>query len=1021
MTTEPAPAAPVPRAPFRGGVGRRVGLGLLVMVGVLLGVSGAALYDLAQFRHALSDLSNGALPRITTGAVLNGGLQQVLSQATRLGVAASHPERRVTLAELTANLTAVTRSAQALSDIEGGATLAGVLGTLVPTVADLDRLVAERIDAAARTDDALDETRRLSAEAGALVAAVLPTLPADRLGPLTAWTNTVNRVLNESTHAGNSRFQREIARAQRDAAAALSALPALHAGLPAEQAERFAALHRRLEAALLGPSGLLPSLMERQAAIARSKALTNQVLVMVEEVVKISHALFERINAAAAGEANGLSELAATQNRILVGLGALGFLVALGVYLYLRRFLTLRLVRLNDAVLDRVEGRETPLPDGGTDEIATISRSIRHFLDEIARRQQQVEEARRRAEEASRAKGDFLANMSHEIRTPMNAILGLSHLALRAGPPPRQRGYLTRIRASATALLGIINDILDVSKIEAGMLTLERVPFDLSAVLDMVAGTAALSAEEKGLVLRLEVAPDVPTALLGDPLRLGQVLLNLVNNAVKFTESGSVVLGVTAAPPATGKDAETELRFAVRDTGIGMTAEQVARLFQPFAQADSSTTRRYGGTGLGLAISRRLAVMMGGGIAVDSTPGLGSTFRFTVTVGVQDGAATALPAVADPALVEPGLAGLQVDEPLRGLRVLVADDNAVNRLVARELLEDAGLAVTAVASGGEAVRLALEPGAGYAALLTDIQMPDMDGFAVARAIRRQCGPDRLPIIAMTAHALEEERRRCLDAGMDDHIAKPVEPHRLVAVLNRRLKPFGRREALPVAKAAAMEAGHSGTLPDSLEGFDLAPALARMNGRALTLRRAILDFLDRYGDAPVRLEHLRRAGDGPAMERYAHGLRGSAGTVGAMAASAAAAALELAAREERWDAVPALVADLSAALGPALASAETLRALEMAAEGAPDVPAARPDRPNGGEEALRLLEEALRSGSLSAAARFAALRGLLAGHGHDEALDKVGRAVEALDFAAARAALERLATAWTRERDRETTP
>ncbi|QCN97535.1 response regulator (plasmid) [Azospirillum argentinense] len=1012
MTTEPAPTAPIPRAPFRGGVGRRVGLGLLVMVGVLLGVSGAALYDLAQFRHALSDLSNGALPRITTGAVLNGGLQQVLSQATRLGGATSHPERRVTLAELTANLTAVTRSAQALSDIEGGATLAGVLGTLVPTLADLDRLVAERIDAAARSDDALDETRRLSAEAGALVAAVLPTLPPDRLGPLTAWTNTVNRVLNESTHAGNSRFQREIARAQRDAAAALSALPALHAGLPPEQAERFAALHGRLETALLGPSGLLPSLMERQAAIARSKALTNQVLVMVEEVVKIAHALFERINAAAADEADGLSELAATQNRILIGLGALGFLVALGVYLYLRRFLTLRLVRLNDAVLDRVEGRETPLPDGGTDEIATISRSIRHFLDEIARRQQQVEEARRRAEEASRAKGDFLANMSHEIRTPMNAILGLSHLALRAGPPPRQRGYLTRIRASATALLGIINDILDVSKIEAGMLTLERVPFDLSAVLDMVAGTAALSAEEKGLALRLEVAPGVPTALLGDPLRLGQVLLNLVNNAVKFTESGSVVLGVTVAERTEG-EGETELRFAVRDTGIGMTAEQVARLFQPFAQADSSTTRRYGGTGLGLAISRRLAVMMGGGIAVDSAPGLGSTFRFTVTVGVQDGAATALPA----ALADPGLAGLQVDEPLRGLRVLVADDNAVNRLVARELLEDAGLVVTAVGSGGEAVRLALEPGAGYAALLTDVQMPDMDGFAVARAIRRQCGPDRLPIIAMTAHALEEERRRCLDAGMDDHIAKPVEPHRLVAVLNRWLKPFGRREAPPVAKGAEMDA----VLPDGLEGFDLAPALVRMNGRARTLRRAILDFLDRYGDAPVRLEHLRRAGDGPALERFAHGLRGSAGTVGALAASAAAAALELAAREERWDAIPGLVADLSAALGPALASAETLRSAEVAVEVVPDIPAVPLVDPDTLDEALRALEEALRSGSLSAAARFDAVRGLLAGRGHDEAVDKVGRAVEELDFAAARAALERLTAAWTRERDRETTP
>ncbi len=1008
---EAATGAPAPstaaraavRAAFRGGVGRRVGLGLLVMVGVLLSVSGTALYDLAQFRHALSDLSNGALPRITTGAVLNGGLQQVLSQATRLGAAASHPERRVTLAELTANLTAVTQSAHALSGIEGGATLAGVLGTLVPTVEDLDRLVAERIAAAARADAALDETRGLSAEAGTLVAAVLPTLPPDRLGPLTAWTNTVNRVLNESAHAGNSRFQRDILRAQRDAAAALSALPSLHAGLPPEQAERFADLNRRLETALLGPSGLLPSLIERQAAIARSKALTHQVLVMVEEVVKIAHALFERINAAAAGEAHGLSELAASQNRILVGLGALGFLVALGVYLYLRRFLTLRLVRLNDAVLDRVEGRETPLPDGGTDEIATISCSIRHFLDEIARRQQQVEEARRRAEEASRAKSDFLANMSHEIRTPMNAILGLSHLALRAGAPPRQRGYLTRIRASATALLGIINDILDVSKIEAGMLTLERVPFDLTTVLDMVAGTATLSAEEKGLALRLEVAPDVPTALLGDPLRLGQVLLNLVNNAVKFTERGGVDLSVTAASRTAG---EAELRFAVRDTGIGMTAEQVSRLFQPFAQADSSTTRRYGGTGLGLAISRRLAVMMGGGITVDSTPGQGSTFRFAVTAGVQDGPA--------PALADPGLAGLLVEEPLRGLRVLVADDNAINRLVAREILEDAGLAVTAVGSGAEAVRLALEPGAGYAALLSDIQMPDMDGFEVARAIRRYCGTDRLPIIAMTAHALEEERRRCLAAGMDDHIAKPVEPHRLVAVLNRWLKPSGAVRSLPVAEAAGTtDAG----LPVALEGFDLAPALARMNGRAGTLRRAILDFLDRYGDAPDRLEHMRTAADWPAMEHFAHGLRGSAGTVGAMAASQAAAALELAAREGRGEAIPDRLAELAAALGPALTSAETLRTVEAVPE-APVVPSGNPD---GLDEALRALDGALRSGSLSAAARFGAVRGLLAGRGFDDAVDSVGRAVDDLDFAAARAALERLSAAWNRERDRETTP
>ncbi|AWK88507.1 hybrid sensor histidine kinase/response regulator [Azospirillum thermophilum] len=1008
--------------PIRGGVSRRMGLGLSLMVAVLLAVSGAAIYDLAQFRQALSTLSNGALPRITTGAVVTGGLQQVLAQATRLGAAASHPERRVTLDALMRELDAVVLSARDLSDIDGSATLAGVLSTLTLTVKDLDGLVARRIDAAARADAALDEARRLSAEADRLVAAVLPTLPPEHLGALAAWTTEVNRVLTESTHAGSSRYQREILRVEKEAAAVLAALPARYAALPPEQAARFAGLNRRLEAALLGRDGLLPSLVERQTATARSKALTQQVVVMVEEVVKIARSLFERINATAAGEAANLSAMAARQTSVLIGLGGLGFLIAAGVYLYLRGFVTLRLVRLNGAVLDRVEGRQTPLPEDGSDEISTIARSIRHFLDEIARRQQQVEEARERAEEASRAKSDFLANMSHEIRTPMNAILGLSHLALRGDMPPAQRAYLGQIRTSATTLLGIINDILDVSKIEAGMLTLEQVPFDLSAVLGNLATVAGLSARDKGLDLRIDVGPDVPAALTGDPLRLGQVLLNLVNNAIKFTQQGGVTVAVGMARSGEG---EAELAFAVRDTGIGMTAEQIGRLFQPFSQADSSTTRRYGGTGLGLAISRRLTRMMGGDIAVESRPGEGSVFRFTVSVGVRDGGTVAAVTAGEPAPVPAG--DLRVAEPLRGQRVLVADDNAINRQVARELLEDAGLVVTVVASGEEAVRRALAPGAGYGVLLTDIQMPGMDGYQVAREVRRHLGPDRLPIIAMTAHALEEERRRCLEAGMDDHIAKPVEPRRLVALLDRWLKPCAAplpgdgsaatdrqadapaAAALPPGLPPGLPPEVPAELPAELDGFQLGPALARMNGHGRTLRVAIVDFHDRYRDGAATLRRMLAAGDWQGMERFVHGLRGSAGTVGAMAVFEAAGLLERALRQGRRDALPDRLAALADALVPALAAAATLVPRPAAAPAA--APPARKLAPSdlrALEPLVLALDEALRLGSMKAVDRVAALLAGLEGSRQEAAAAAIERSVDALDFAEARAALARLA-------------
>ena len=502
-----------------------------------------------------------------------------------------------------------------------------------------------------------------------------------------------------------------------------------------------------------------------------------------------------------------------------------------------------------------------------------------HLAQLVNERTEELRHSMQQTEQAARAKSDFLSNMSHEIRTPLNAIIGTAQIGLRTPEAAPARAYLEQIQESGHLLLSLVDDILDMAKVEAGKLDLESRPVRLKAILQRAMRLTENRASLKGLDFSLECAADLPEAILADETRLTQVLVNLLGNAVKFTEQGHVRLQVSAA----GAPGRTWLLFAIHDSGIGMSEEQMARLFQPFEQGDTSTTRRFGGSGLGLTISKRLVDLMQGSIDVASQPGLGSCFTVRIPVDT-----VAAPPAEAPVPQPAGTASRR----LAGLAILAAEDDKVNQWVLQQLLEQEGARCVIKDDGSQALETLAGPD-NFDIFLTDVQMPGLNGYETAR--RSRVLRPGLPVVGLTAYALQEERQRCLDAGMLGHVTKPVDIDTLVAAILGLVAAPGSGDEPQAPPAETPAPLSSGNLVDKAVDW---PALEKRLAKASILTKTLESLLLHHENTPAELRRLAAGDDAEAVRLIAHNLRGVAGILAAKPAQQAAEQLENSIRDTR---------------------------------------------------------------------------------------------------------------------------
>lgn len=535
--------------------------------------------------------------------------------------------------------------------------------------------------------------------------------------------------------------------------------------------------------------------------------------------------------------------------------------------------------------MDPTTGERLSIPLGQENtEIGHLVNDVNQLSDHLVAALREAGEARRAAEAASVAKSHFLANMSHEIRTPLTAVQGFARMGARDCTDPAHRENFTRILDAGNHLLGVINDILDFSKIEAGKLEIESRPISLTNITAEAVSLMVGRAREKGLDITLRQAPDIPAWIMGDPMRLRQILVNLLSNAIKFSQHGTIDLNVLPM--------EDEIWLAVRDEGIGMTEEEVSRLFKPFEQADISTTRKYGGTGLGLSISMNLASLMGGTIRVMSTPWHGSTFTLQLPLDPTD---------APPTVETTNHTGFELTGKLSGYRILAAEDIEANRLILADLLDEAGATYVFAENGRAAVERAMAAMEAFDVVLMDVQMPVMDGNEATRRIHATL--PALPVIGLTAHGMSQDRSACLAAGMKDHVTKPVDPKSLVTAILCWATPGGA-PGKPLVRSGDTPAKSLpvATIPTSGE-VDWALLDKRFKGKRNFIRTIIRSTLDGHADAAERLCQLAAARDFPALAFFAHSLKGIYGNLAARPCQELSAAVEQAAKKCADDSIP----------------------------------------------------------------------------------------------------------------------